>query len=461
MINFSTGELGMAKSNISVQPVSKKNSKDVQDASFESIMNLGVSDTNKYEQQDIIEAKDEKSMDDVSYDTDRETVYKKSVGADNKYARLNEEKTDVIEEATDIESGEAVREEFAEKLLAMVDQLAELLGISSEQLLGAAVEKGAAVNDMLDVDFVKSLALDIAGLKQVDVLVNEDVAALMDNVAELVMEYSDELSYQSDFAELLSDFLDAQSETDIIPDVKTDDMNNTVDVLDSTFAEHETADVTDRTVMTASEADEGTFADDMQKSDSDGDSTDLFSPRSNVREDSSIVNNLGQAIEAALDEVDAAVMPINSDNTQLDIVRQLVDGIKANITKEATTLELSLNPASLGKVTITVIEKDGAMQARITAETEHAKNAIEANVAVLKEAFENKELKVDAIEVMVATYEFSEQQMEKNEEDGRDGMSGGIKSLNLDDFDDEDIVEEDSVEIDMMRNAGNKVSYSI
>lgn len=62
------------------------------------------------------------------------------------------------------------------------------------------------------------------------------------------------------------------------------------------------------------------------------------------------------------------------------------------------------------------------MQAQIIAETEAAKAAVESGLAVLKEAFENQDLKVDAIEVMVGTPDYfmeesgAEAQMEQKEQ---------------------------------------------
>ena len=105
--------------------------------------------------------------------------------------------------------------------------------------------------------------------------------------------------------------------------------------------------------------------------------------------------------------------------------------------------------------------REGFIYAQIIAETEAAKAAVESGLAVLKEAFENQDLKVDAIEVMVGTPDYfmeesgAEAQMEQKEQ--KSGNSTG--PVNFTGNSDDDIIEDVSLETEMMKAQGNQVNY--
>lgn len=155
------------------------------------------------------------------------------------------------------------------------------------------------------------------------------------------------------------------------------------------------------------------------------------------------------------------VSPLDSFTNRVseaDIVRQIIDEIKVNMSRETTSLELQLNPEHLGKVQISVSTRNGIMQAQIVTENEAARHAVEASMASLRETFDNQGLKVEAVEVMVATYEFfgngKEQQGSpkgRNADRAGKSISGG--------FEDENIEDGEQLEQEMMQAQGNTVSY--
>ena len=65
---------------------------------------------------------------------------------------------------------------------------------------------------------------------------------------------------------------------------------------------------------------------------------------------------------------------------------------------------MQLNPENLGKVTVMLATEESGITAKITAETEMAKNAIEQQLTILKENFEKQGLKVTEIEVTIASH---------------------------------------------------------
>ena len=86
---------------------------------------------------------------------------------------------------------------------------------------------------------------------------------------------------------------------------------------------------------------------------------------------------------------------------------------------------------------------------------------MESGLAVLKEAFENQDLKVDAIEVRGGTPDYfmeesgAEAQMEQKEQ--KSGNSTG--PVNFTGNSDDDIIEDVSLETEMMKAQGNQVNY--
>lgn len=140
---------------------------------------------------------------------------------------------------------------------------------------------------------------------------------------------------------------------------------------------------------------------------------------------------------------------------QIHIVNDLLD----------TTVEMQLNPESLGKVLLTVSMKEGMMTANFTVQTEETRMAIESQIYQLRESLEQKELKVDAVEVTVSDFSFTQtgqdQADHKNMEQG-DGKSRRFR------FDSEES-EEDTVSTDaeaervrrnVMRDNGSSIDFT-
>ena len=71
-------------------------------------------------------------------------------------------------------------------------------------------------------------------------------------------------------------------------------------------------------------------------------------------------------------------------------------------------MELQLNPEHLGRVHLTITEKEGMMTAQFAAETHAAKEAIESQLMQLRETLQEQGLKVESIEVTVADFSFNQ-----------------------------------------------------
>lgn len=116
------------------------------------------------------------------------------------------------------------------------------------------------------------------------------------------------------------------------------------------------------------------------------------------------IQNLAQAAD-----IQDKAMPQQANmQTMINIVNQVVEQIKVTMGKEMTNMQLQLNPESLGKVLISVTSNHGVMTANFTVQSEEAKEALQSQMFSLREALESRSLKVDAVEVEVSDFAFSQ-----------------------------------------------------
>lgn len=97
-----------------------------------------------------------------------------------------------------------------------------------------------------------------------------------------------------------------------------------------------------------------------------------------------------------------------------EIIRQIVDHVKLEVQPDTTSLEMQLHPESYGKLNLHVSVREGVVTAQMAVENEMVRSALEAQVVMLKEEMAARGLKVDAVEVTIASHEF-----ERNLDEGQ------------------------------------------
>lgn len=168
-------------------------------------------------------------------------------------------------------------------------------------------------------------------------------------------------------------------------------------------------------------------------------------------------------------DVEAVTPYSNVDVNQ--VINDIAEAARVTITEEVRTMEMVLNPEHLGKVYMEVSSEQGRVTARLMVENEAVKNALENQLALLKETMTNSGTKIEAVEVTVGTHEFDkqleegmmrdEQRREAEEEAERQANKGGRRSLNLNDLDSLQglMSEEEELMARIMRDEGNTVNY--
>ncbi len=153
----------------------------------------------------------------------------------------------------------------------------------------------------------------------------------------------------------------------------------------------------------------------------------------------------------------------HSDIDTEDIISQIVKKVSVDISSEETTMQMQLNPENLGKVFINISSKNGEINAHIAALNETVREALEAQMVNLRENLNQAGVKVDAIEVTVASHEFErnlEQNNSKEEQEGerQETMSSKRRNnINLSSLDELSGVmgEEEALVAQIMRDNGN------
>lgn len=158
------------------------------------------------------------------------------------------------------------------------------------------------------------------------------------------------------------------------------------------------------------------------------------------------------------------VQPKYTSVNTTDIIRQIVDQISIAKTTGESVIEMQLNPENLGKLYINVTERNREITARIAVSNETVKNALESQMAALRENLQDANIRVNDVEITIATHEF-ERNLEQNagNENGRqDGQqfthqssSNGVNRTGHN----EAASDEAGLAAQIMRDNGNSVDF--
>ena len=130
-------------------------------------------------------------------------------------------------------------------------------------------------------------------------------------------------------------------------------------------------------------------------------------------------------------------------------------------------MEMQLAPENLGKVYLQVSSEQGMIRAQIAASEESVKTALETQVAELKETLQQSGIKVDSIEITVASHEFERnleqgQQREFEEGQRQQEQQSQRRNINLSSLDDLSslMTEEETLVARIMKDNGNSVDLT-
>lgn len=157
-----------------------------------------------------------------------------------------------------------------------------------------------------------------------------------------------------------------------------------------------------------------------------------------------------------------------------DVINQIVTRARITNLEDTHTMEMTLNPQRLGKLVMRVVEENGVIHARIQTENQTVKEALETQMMILQDHLNEKGMKVDSIEISVATRgfdqhdesaqagNFSENFSGKGEANSEDSSNQGRRHhINLNHLDEmqDTLTPEERVIAQIMKDQGNTVNY--
>lgn len=316
----------------------------------------------------------------------------------------------------------------------------DILDISDEDFEKIMAESGFAVVDLLNPQNVVSLIAQFKNTDTVSIAVNEelsqmltDINAGINEVVNIFMKdnavsFDEVINLIENYAAPVTDGNQEvlQSTGQNVPDVNrqdvTDESGKVIDVIINDERPENTGDFVKNDITSED--------DHKEKNDNAGNKTNAEAVLD------SLMSAVSDTTVTAADGMDG----INS----VYVVRQIVDAVRVNLTEEVRTIEVALKPEHLGKVNITVASKNGILTASMVVQNEMVKNAIENQLTMLKTRFESQGIKVEHVEVTVASHEF-DSDMQDGTDDRNNTKSGARRKFRgIDELTDDksDIIDE-------------------
>ncbi|MBQ8085520.1 MAG: flagellar hook-length control protein FliK [Lachnospiraceae bacterium] len=454
------------------------NTDEVPGSDFASFLNSSGNSKDKIEggvspEKELFPAREQKDVRNTDKVNDKKTDLKDNTkSVDTKSTQKTQQKdvkgdvkpTDAVSngEVSDVPVDEEVLEQAIEVLSDVVGMIMNQLDMNLEEVQTVLDDTGLSFGDLLTDDGLKTFFLEVQSADISDVLTDEALGNAMQDFISQMDTAIDETDIN------VEDVIKTLNENEITSeDIKLfdEEADTIVGEAAQTVIDNPVSKDTDYidtlanvTVNEENDALKPQIEVEVDNGQADEGSTkDSHGKNASAKEiKTEYTNQILQGITDAVNNVEEVIPTTETGVRQSDIIEQIIEQVRVNINQDNTSMEMQLYPEHLGRIQIHVVSKDGVMTARIAAETETARQAIEAGLSNLKESLQNQNLKVEAIEVMVSTAAFAEsdQQREQFEQQQAGKRSGrlGFGGVDEDESDEE-------IEAQRMQAEGSSVSY--
>lgn len=151
----------------------------------------------------------------------------------------------------------------------------------------------------------------------------------------------------------------------------------------------------------------------------------------------------------------------------LDVIRQVSEFTRVMYQGDTTSMEMQLNPENLGKIYVQVTAKEGVVTAHLAVQNEIVKEALENQTIQLRENMNQQGIKVEAVEVTIASHEF-ERNLEQNQqgsaqdEQREQASKSSRRNISMNQLDELSglMSEEEMLVAKIMRDNGNSVDFT-
>lgn len=176
----------------------------------------------------------------------------------------------------------------------------------------------------------------------------------------------------------------------------------------------------------------------------------------------------GQIQDNASVVMDKTVQALPTTVDLVNLMDRISEFTRISVGNQISSMEMQLNPENLGKVFVTVTSHHGEISAHISAQTEAAKEVIESQITQFKENLSQNGIKVQAVEVTIASHEFErslDDQGQQFQQEQPEKRSNKRRMLNQESMQEDFLTgmmdEEDKVLASMMKDQGNTMDYQI
>ena len=443
-------------------------------AAFSSIMNGNYSTNHTANTKDIVQTSIKTN------DTDRaQNSYTRYSGRDTKIASAT--MNDKISKAAD------QLDDFDQKVVAKV---AEDLGVDEEAVRTAMETLGITALGLMDPQNLAQLTGELTGASTPeDLLLQPQFVDLMQDMQSISGELMDQLDLMPEEMQKLlaqmdtletpqvledasfAEGMNQAAEQNAQPDVTVNADNVQADEIVDTDASIQPGDANVAEPVAEEAKQSGQFS-----SDNDGSNAENLAQRENEvhtsdRTDAHVTEQTPEMVfttdqilnESMVQAEDASYLPIDT----MDLIEQFAENVKVTVAENASSMEMQLNPENLGKVYLQISSEQGSVRAQIAASNEAVKAALEIQVAELRETLEQSGIKVDSIEVTVASHEFErnlEQGQSREFEEGQrqQEQQSQRRNINLSSLDELSslMTEEEALVAQIMKDNGNSVDLT-
>lgn len=359
-----------------------------------------------------------------------------------------------------VEPSEEEKAVILETMSTVLQMVLNQFQISMEELTDKLNAFGMKLNDLFGADGLKEFFLHMNMADVSDLLVNEDMSqelqSFMEGFNQLLQENGvteDEITAFTENGNMEDVIKNIMSLSETLPKTGgTVFADDNIQNLSDESTEPEVI-VTDLRHQEAASKQEGY---ESKKNTSENAPETKVDYKTDAKTEH-FENPILQAVHEAVDHIEM-IDSLKQSVRGADVIEQIVEQIRINMNQNTTSMELQLYPEHLGKIQINVVSKDGIMTARIVAETEAAKQAIEGGLTNLKESMEQQNLKVDAIEVLVSTTGFEKGNEEQSSFEEKKSSQNRNQRAELSEVSEDNAVTE--AEIEKMKATGSSVSYT-
>ena len=333
-----------------------------------------------------------------------------------------------------------------------------LINSDFQELLNNISEISNTVLELLDVDNLENVQLD-------------EIVSILNELDEpLLFDANNHLEFSSKYIDVAEKVVSNTNENvnlnnDLLMD---EELLNNSEVDQAVINEKEVPIIKEQSTK------QETFS---QNESSENSDDEIFLSEEQINRKSDLItDNKSNVItfNEKMQTIEIATTQKSNDNVQSfvsvetkTIISQIVESFALNQGIDETSIQMQLNPENLGKLFINVTTKEGAVSASIVATNEVVKEALETQIIALKENLNQAGVKVDAVEVTVASHEFERNLEQNNTKDEQQAMyqeknSNRRKNIDSSILDNQVgiMTEEETLVAKMMLENGNTIDYT-